>query len=166
MCVALVHKNQLLSVCLLHPVSRKKCFLSVLHLFKKTVIFPSQTFGVFVLVLSCSFSIPALSVPFRFSSHLNLCCGPLVPLYFFLFSNTAYGENHSIHLKIPTHSILYIKVHKKSSKCLEAGKCKTLFFILHLIIIYCLFKFHLMGESIFLLTNVSGMLIPQWFYFN
>lgn len=31
------------------------------------------------------------------------------------------------------------------------------FFILHLIIIYCLFKFHLMGESIFLLTNVSGM---------
>lgn len=128
MCVALVHKNQLLSVCLLHPVSRKKCFLSVLHLFKKkTVIFPSQTFGVFVLVLSCSFSIPALSVPFRFSSHLNLCCGPLVPLYFFLFSNTAYGENHSIHLKIPTHSILYIKVHKKSSKCLEAGKCKTLF---------------------------------------
>lgn len=32
MCVALVQKNQLLSVCLLHPVSRKKCFVSVLHL--------------------------------------------------------------------------------------------------------------------------------------
>lgn len=29
--------------------------------------------------------------------------------------------------------------------------------ILHKISIYCLFKLHLMGESIFLLTNVSGM---------
>lgn len=118
-------------------VERSVFYLSYTFL-KKTVIFPSQTFGVFVLVLSCSFSIPALSVPFRFSSHLNLCCGPLVPLYFFLFSNTAYGENHSIHLKIPTHSILYIKVHKKSSKCLEAGKCKTLF-------LYITFNYHLLS---------------------
>lgn len=73
MCVALVHKNQLLSVCLLHPVSRKKCFLSVLHLFKK-----KQSFSLHRLLEYLSWSLAALS-PFlhclcHLGFHLTLIC--------------------------------------------------------------------------------------------
>lgn len=64
MCVALVQKNQLLSVCFLHLVSRKKCFVSVLHLKK-------QSFSLHRLLEYFSWSLAALSPCLDCLCHLG-----------------------------------------------------------------------------------------------